>query len=347
MIHKRPFVDDECYEVAYKHPKRWEERNRYTPMANGIPYDGSYHSPQKSGVEDLQNFSKYQNEWRNESKLKITDEINSESEASTSGTIPHQLWANNGASEPDLKSEASLHLPFFPDIFLPGLPLKALFQPENIYSTLLDSPSWKTVSIGPEHQADVPEWVLRDSGFNDSDSERLMGNCVIPMSFSKASVEKCSESEGTRIECRCPDKDSVRCVGQHIMEAREGLRQNLGQEVFEKLGLCSMGEDVAETWSVEEEKAFHYVVLTNPASSGNNFWEQLSINFPSRTKKELVSYYFNVYMLRKRADQNRFDPSYIDSDDDEWQIIENEMVEDDEGLRVDSLADREARLSNT
>lgn len=42
--------------------------------------------------------------------------------------------------------------------------------------------------------------------------------------------------------------------------------------------------------------------------------------------RDLVSYYFNVFILRKRAKQNRFDPLNIDSDNDEWQEIDDDVV---------------------
>lgn len=82
-----------------------------------------------------------------------------------------------------------------------------------------------------------------------------------------------------------------------------------------------MGEVVAEKWSQEEELLFREVVFSNPVSSGNNFWDHLSMVFPSRAKKDIVSYYFNVFILQTRSVQNRYDPLNIDSDDDEWQGI--------------------------
>lgn len=47
-------------------------------------------------------------------------------------------------------------------------------------------------------------------------------------------------------------------------------------------------------------------------------------------------------MLRKRAEQNRFDPLNIDSDDDEWQGIEGETIENDEDSAVESLAGQDS-----
>jgi hypothetical protein len=47
-------------------------------------------------------------------------------------------------------------------------------------------------------------------------------------------------------------------------------------------------------------------------------------------------------MLQKRAEQNRFDPLNIDSDDDEWQKIEGETVEEDEDSVVESLTGQDS-----
>ncbi|KAA8541009.1 hypothetical protein F0562_024853 [Nyssa sinensis] len=103
-----------------------------------------------------------------------------------------------------------------------------------------------------------------------------------------------------------------------------------------------MGEVVVENWSAEEEHLFHEVVFSNPASLKKNFWDHLSMAFPFRTIKEIVSYYFNVFMLRKRAEQNRCDPMNIDSDNDEWQWSDDSgddeigTMEEDEDSVIDS-----------
>ncbi|XVE54729.1 hypothetical protein DITRI_Ditri03aG0105100 [Diplodiscus trichospermus] len=80
-----------------------------------------------------------------------------------------------------------------------------------------------------------------------------------------------------------------------------------------------MGEIVAEKWSEEEELLFHKVVFSNPASLGRNFWVSLASVFPYRTKEDIVSYYFNVFMLCKRSQQNRYESMSINSYNDEWQ----------------------------
>ncbi|KAJ6421567.1 hypothetical protein OIU84_028860 [Salix udensis] len=258
------------------------------------------------------------------------------------------------------------NLSFFPEYFDHGHQPRALLEPEEACPSL-DYPFQKQVSVGPEHQAYVPEWDYQGSStsLNQLDEfnlqvvrahssspgvtidggyeENLMGTCILPMPDLEASANYCYEA--TNHDCVCPDAGSIRCIKQHVSEARLKLRENLGEDIFKGLGFCDMGEVVANKWTGEEEQAFHEVVLSNPVSLGKNFWDHLPSTFPSLTKKELVSYYFNVFMLQKRADQNRFDPLNIDSDDDEWQKIEGEAVEEDEDSAVESLTGQDSSAS--
>lgn len=242
-----------------------------------------------------------------------------------------------------------VHFSLFPEYLSPDRPVRTLTCSEDIYSILLEHGPRKLVPIGADHQADVPAWGLQISTSQldtssssssvvvDKSEERLMGTCIIPMPNLELSTYD-SDVGRERTDCSCEDKGSVRCVRQHIVEAREELAKTIGEDRFTDLGLCDMGEKVAEKWNAKDEQLFHDVVFSNPASLGNNFWNTFPIAFPSRTKKEIVSYYFNVFMLRKRAEQNRNEHLNVDSDNDEWQgSDENETaaLEEDE----DSVAE--------
>lgn len=225
-------------------------------------------------------------------------------------------------------------------------------QPEDAYSYLLHRPPLKLVPVGPDFQADVPEWCGHDaknvsmcsdftaasttsqaseSNFKSSveDEIKLVGRCVIPMPEIEPVSCNSEEVGSGRTDCFCEDPGSVRCVRQHIREARVNLRRTVGLETFLDLGFGGMGEIVAEKWSDEDEQLFHDVVFSNPASLGKNFWDRLAVIFPSRTSDEIVSYYFNVFMLRKRAEQNRCTPMDIDSDNDEWEGSEESDEDED------------------
>ena len=234
----------------------------------------------------------------------------------------------------------------FPEYFESYLPRRTVSQFEDVFSSLLDCPR-RPVPVGPDHQANVPmvsssRSMVSDRTGDGENEERWMGTCVIPMP-----VKNLANNGGGRTDCGCLDNGSIRCVRQHVMEAREKLRKTVGRENFMELGFCDMGEEVALRWNEEEEQVFHEVVFLHPASSGQNFWERLYEAFPYRSKRELVSYYFNVFMLRQRAAQNRSSFLYIDSDDDEWhgnhrrslnEVGTAEEEDDDSG--VESLCDQ-------
>lgn len=202
----------------------------------------------------------------------------------------------------------------FSDYFGYTFPRRQLFHYDDIYSSLLNSSPRKVIPIGPDHQADVPEFdrglakIYRDNG----GMERFLRHGVITLGHQIA------DSDIFKTDCKCLDGGSIRCVQQHVKEARLNLRKCYGNEKLVGMGMLDMGEEVAGRWTQEEERLFNGVVYSNPASIGRLFWRQLSIAFPSRRKKELVSYYFNVFILRRRAVQNRSPFLDNDSDDDEW-----------------------------
>ncbi|KAM0826798.1 hypothetical protein ACQ4PT_068619 [Festuca glaucescens] len=258
--------------------------------------------------------------------------------------------------------EESLYGPdwitYFPDYFEDCGPAVGYNQVDDIEAPLHEYIPRKGVMIGPDHQADVPEWrprVFMDvhGGCSscadlvqtsvstpesapldeDSESDKWIKHTVIPMT-------SCSNPAGLvgdcKTDCECSDEGSIRCVRQHVMDAREGLRRSLGQDQFQELGLCEMGEDIAQRWTDEEEQLFQRVVFSNPVSSGKNFWDYLPHALPSKTSKELVSYYFNVFMLQKRALQNRSDMLHVDSDDDESPGEPMETEQESEDSAVES-----------
>lgn len=204
------------------------------------------------------------------------------------------------------------------------------FDPLEDDQFLLSDHSYqRRVPIGSDHQADLPDWIpvkfktfCSQSSFHDTHSAQNI--CA-------SSPDMDVQVGRSAIDCDCADEGSITCVKQHVMEARENLRRSLGTEMFTELGFSDMGEDVARRWVEMDEDLFHMVVLSNSATLGRNFWTVLPHIFPSRRFRELVSYYFNVFILRKRADQNRFDPLNVDSDNDDWQEEEEEGEEEGEG----------------
>ncbi|BBH01513.1 ELM2 domain-containing protein [Prunus dulcis] len=330
MVQKRP-LDDEQIFVSFKHPRQVGNSKELVSFSESVFPEDVSKKPQT-----------LENGWAKDNdkgEEKLSDDIfydlpkgGEDVETSAPGSFTISSWTTSSTSEEDSLLEAPFH-GSFSDCFNPERPIRTLAQSEDIYSFLLDHPPRKSVSIGPEHQADVPLWGAQGTNNNSNnldtseavsnsdleDEKRLMGTCVIPMPDSDLSADTgCIVGIG-RTDCSCEDEDSVRCVRQHILEAREKLIKTIGPKRFGELGFSDMGEQVAQRWSEEEEQLFHEVVFSNPALLGKNFWDNLSTVFPSRKKNEIVSYYFNVFMLVKRAGQNRYDPINVDSDNDEWQ----------------------------
>ncbi|MBA0831263.1 hypothetical protein Goarm_015741 [Gossypium armourianum] len=328
MVHKRPFAEKDEFEVSFKQPRQVEHSD--PQVLSSEPFFSEALISDGSGEGRFTNTNinsdeKHANAFDTEHPGHADDfEIN------VPGCIANSSQVTCSASEAVSWPEEPLHITSFGECFNPERPMRIISHLEDIYSILLQYPPRKPVLVGPTYQVDIPEWedamVARNICYDTDVSEtaagryenELMGTCIIPMPALESSVSYDKVGRG-RTDCNCEDKDSIRCVRQHILEAREELRESLGHERFIELGFCEMGEVVADKWSEEEEQLFHKVVFSNPVSMGKNFWKDLASVFPYRTKMDIVSYYFNVFMLWKRSVQNRCESVSIDSDNDEWQ----------------------------
>lgn len=336
MVQKRHFNNEKDFEVPSKHPRQLDNADELVSFSEIVfPHciSKKHHS---SGDDESIRSDVHVDEKLTSSIIIQHPESTKDVETSNPASISFSSWyiANNYKEDSGL--EPHFHAPFFSEYFNREHPEKTLAPCQDIYSLLLDSPPRKPVPVGENHQADVPAWGSWTAESTDhiatseavwdaevacteEDVNMLMGTCIIPMPDFVLSESDTYEVGKGRLDCSCEDEGSIRCVRQHIMEAREKLKKSLGQERFVELGFCEMGEFVAEKWSDEEQQLFHMIASCNPASTGQNLWGNHSGCFPSRTMKDIVNYYFNVFMLRRRSEQNRYDHENIDSDDDEWQ----------------------------
>lgn len=318
MGQKRSFDEEGLQELSFKYPKHLD----YTEHTTSLPeINPSYGASQKTDIpgDVVGNFSDPR------SRDDVSNAASEFNDKEFETSAPDSRGTSSTMEE-DMGSRTVLYSSVFPELFEFSFPRRNVIQFEDTYSSLLNSSPRKEVPVGPDYQADVPVWdptlSTKYSIGSTEDSteytrESFMGSCVIPMpelEFSDV-VGKTTES---KLDCNCLDAGSVRCVQQHVKEAREELKDTIGLEKFVDLGFLEMGEEVAKRWTEEEEQMFHEVVYSNPVSHGRNFWAHLSSVFPSRNKEEIVSYYFNVFMLQSRAAQNRSSWLDIDSDDDEW-----------------------------
>ncbi|CAL5214855.1 unnamed protein product [Lathyrus oleraceus] len=183
-------------------------------------------------------------------------------------------------------------------------------------------PSWDDlhetlVSIGHRFQVEVPEWT----GVASESDSKWLGTQVWPVKDDdlKATTESDLAGRGRRGKCSCNVQGSVDCVRFHIAENRMKLKHELGY-VFYQCGFDRTGEGVSLQWTAEEEKKFKDFMMLNIPSEKKafwiNFWKNTFDDFQLKTRKDMLNYYFNVYLIQQRSYQNRVTPTDVDSDDD-------------------------------
>ncbi|KAJ9556047.1 hypothetical protein OSB04_010661 [Centaurea solstitialis] len=180
----------------------------------------------------------------------------------------------------------------------------------------------KRTPLGRCFQAKVPEWT--DQTYEPD--TKWLGTPVWPLEKTETRsslIELDRVGKGRQESCGCQFSGSLECVRFHVSEKRNRTKLELGS-AFAKWRFDDMGENVALGWAPSEEKKFEDIIKSTPASSGKSFWDEITSHFGNKTMAVMVSYYFNVYLLRRRAHQNRSDPSNIDSDDDELEKVGNE-----------------------
>ncbi|RDX98583.1 AT-rich interactive domain-containing protein 1, partial [Mucuna pruriens] len=171
------------------------------------------------------------------------------------------------------------------------------------------------IPVGPNHQAEVPEWT----GLTYESDSKWLGTQIWPpetVNFKRLRFGRDPIGKGREDSCGCQVQGSIECIRIHVAKKRLKVKLELG-EAFYQWNLHRVGEEVRGSWTEQEEKKFIDVVNTNPASLDKCFWDHLFITFPMKSREDLVSYYFNVFLLQRRAYQNRHTPDNIDSDDDE------------------------------
>ncbi|XP_042952916.1 AT-rich interactive domain-containing protein 2-like isoform X2 [Carya illinoinensis] len=165
----------------------------------------------------------------------------------------------------------------------------------------------KQVRVDSHLQAEVPEWT----GVVPESDSKWLGTCVWPLEHEKhnATIEKDPIGRGRPELCGCRLPGSVECVRFHIAEKRMTLKLQLGS-AFYHWRFHHMGEEISLRWTAVEEQRFKDMVRSN-------HWEDAFRRFRGKTRENLVSYYFNVFLVQRRSYQNRVTPNNIDSDDDE------------------------------
>lgn len=173
----------------------------------------------------------------------------------------------------------------------------------------------KHIRTGSNFQVDVPKYT---EAAYDSDSKWL-GTRIWPLykgEHNKRLIERDPIGKGRQESCGCQVPGSIECVRFHVGEKRMKVKLELGLAFYE-WKFNSMGEENAILWTKQDENKFQDIVNSNRLSSEKYFWDELFKCFPRKGREALVSYYFNVFLLRRRGQQNRNITSNIHSDDED------------------------------
>ncbi|OMO78754.1 hypothetical protein CCACVL1_14103 [Corchorus capsularis] len=183
-------------------------------------------------------------------------------------------------------------------------------RPVSVFEYAADTP----VPIGPKFQAEVPEWT----GVASESDAKWLGTRIWPLDKKehRPLVEVDRIGKGRQDSCGCPLQGSIECVKFHVAERRRKVKLELGS-AFNQWKFDKMGEEVALAWREEDKKMLSLIVKSNPSSIGKCFWDEIRKYFQRKSREEIACYYYNVFILQRRAYQNRSTPSNIYSDDEE------------------------------
>ncbi|KAI4364724.1 hypothetical protein MLD38_020778 [Melastoma candidum] len=170
------------------------------------------------------------------------------------------------------------------------------------------------ILLGSRYQAEVPKW----NGVKFESDSKWLGTQIWPLKKSerRSLIERDPIGKGRQDSCGCVIRGSVDCIRFHIAEKRFKLKVELGSAFF-FWRFDKMGEEAVLPWTKQDKDKFVDIIKLNPASELKCFWDELRKGFPEKRTEELVSYYYNVFLLKRREHQNRHSPFEITSDDDE------------------------------
>lgn len=179
------------------------------------------------------------------------------------------------------------------------------------------------IPVGPRFQAEIPEIITAPNGnsptngcTNSVNSDKWLGTLIWPIKSIAVNNSTKNIGKGRPSSCSCHSQGSVQCINLHVTEKKLQLQVDLSS-AFYRWQFDKMGEDVSKSWTPNEQEQLRNLVRLNPVSDDRSFWKPAIKCFPSKSRASIVSYYFNVFVLRRMRRQTRL-ASEVDSDDDEF-----------------------------
>lgn len=194
----------------------------------------------------------------------------------------------------------------------------------------------KAIPVGPRFQTDVPEWddtvdksILVRAYNSDPDNLKWLGTQVWPDENGNAKPTGRRIGKGRHNSCSCASRGSANCIKRHVLEERQRLQRDLGP-AFSSWRFDEMGEQVSESWSLKEQRSFESLMKKKPFSDGKAFWKRALKCLPRKSKKDIVIFYFNVYIPQRMSLQRRLPSAkQIDTDDEDGEEDEAEAKNSD------------------
>ncbi|KAL3826093.1 hypothetical protein ACJIZ3_022122 [Penstemon smallii] len=176
------------------------------------------------------------------------------------------------------------------------------------------------IPVGPRFQAGVPMWsgpVNRGEYNEDSDNSKWLGTRDWPIEIGNMKSTGRKIGKGRSNSCSCTSIGSVECIRRHILEERLLLQCDLGPAFF-SWKFDEMGEQVSKSWTLKEQQTFESLLKKKPSSLKKDFPQLALKRISEKSRKDIVSYYFNVYIPQRMSLHTR-SPSInlVDTDDEE------------------------------
>ncbi|CAN4106078.1 unnamed protein product [Withania somnifera] len=200
-------------------------------------------------------------------------------------------------------------------------PLQSPRQSSRLLNFIGDHLQRFVIPVGPHFQADVPDWTVsadKDSTnyeASNPENSRWLGTRVWPVEIGNMKVSSRAIGKGGPHSCSCRSPGTAVCVKRHISEERLILQRELDPAFF-SWKFDEMGEQASKAWSSKEEAIFESLVKRKPQLNGKNFLKHAIKSLPQKTRKTIMSYYFNAFIPRQLSLQNRSPIKLLNISDD-------------------------------
>ncbi|KAF9603140.1 hypothetical protein IFM89_033976 [Coptis chinensis] len=161
------------------------------------------------------------------------------------------------------------------------------------------------IPVGDHFQANIPECIGPPGEDYILSSSKWLGEKIWPIEGGKIVIDTKFIGKGRSDSiCYCEFPDSLECIKSHIFEERLRIRSEIG-DAFYSWGFDKMGEAVSESWTLKEQNDFEKLFQTNSLSIKKNFWSRALKCLPSKSRENIISYYFNVFSIRYTSYQDQ------------------------------------------